>query len=261
MIFQPSSFAYEDLLQSLINPENPFLKNPMTIEQTLLKYITMEYLSSPLVLKELYRIVREYSALTTVAQGPGEFINVTDQFYPVKRIRNLKLLEINYQLWVLVQQAKEKELIKIFIELGSDEQRVLDLISQALCLDRLTRDSGLYRLNQEIARQLYREFMAKKFQPLITEELDQRSKKEIMIGCQKELLKTINLNSYKHPAQISIVTFCSDKEDRVYACFVNQQGQLKDFLVLPHFIKCSLSKDPQLKNLMEQDRNKLFGFL
>jgi hypothetical protein len=91
---------------------------------------------------------------------------------------------------------------------------------------------------------VYKQFLNNKFQQMITEELNGRSKKEILHNCSKELLKTINLNPYKYPQQINIVAFCSDNEDRVFASYVNHQGQFKDSLLLPHFIKCSLAKDP-----------------
>jgi hypothetical protein len=117
------------------------------IEQTLVKLISMEYLNNVLVIKELYRIFRENCQLSTVVQPQGEFMNVTDQFYPTKRIRNLKLLEINFQLWVLIQQAKEKDLIQVFIDPGNEEQRLKEILANAMCLSQVQNDPGLKKLN------------------------------------------------------------------------------------------------------------------
>ncbi len=48
----------------------------------------------------------------------GEYLKVTDYFYPAKRIRSKGLRGFDKDLWVLFRQAQEKGLVKVEFSLA-----------------------------------------------------------------------------------------------------------------------------------------------
>jgi hypothetical protein len=69
------------------------------------------YILHPLVRREFLELYKSHVSISSNPTDSGEYLKVTDFYYPVKRLRNKSLRGFDKDLWVLMRQAEEKGLI------------------------------------------------------------------------------------------------------------------------------------------------------
>lgn len=71
------------------------------------------YSQHPLVRRELLELYKSHVQINSNPSETGDYLRVTDPFYPVKRIRSKGLRGFDKNLWTLLRQAESKDLIKV----------------------------------------------------------------------------------------------------------------------------------------------------
>ena len=207
-------------------------------------------------------------------------ITVYDFYYPVKRIRNMRPVDFNKDLWMIALEAEKKDLIKITFKLPWGDQEKKDEIRNILLdlyvLEIKTRGTGdeLNTINawnvvrEETISKLLKKFVYPSFEKTIRNELKEMAERYIIDECAKGFKKSINIKPYKRAnddeneqSRYKVLSCVSEGTNGVcHFALVDGYGELKDHLKLDQ-IGRKPGDDFSKKNIYNGERDELKRFM
>lgn len=276
------------------------LRNSQIMLQFIIEYKAQEYNNYPLLKNYLRTIYEDKLLITTEPTILGEKeINIYSNFYPAKRIINLKAIDIAPELWFLCKQAEQKKLIKIKFELPWKKENKRDelknILMESLCnkikknkFDMSISNEDMIKSWNLLREKVIDKFLTKYFYPEMEkktiENITNLSEEIIIKKCVKNFKELVNIKPYKKINDhitiedssnldniknellqyqikvISIIISDTDNKKSVFG-FVNEDGVLIDSLSLGNISKKYINNDKTKTFLYEKDKEKLTDFI
>jgi len=91
------------------NQDVAIIDQPVKTLTTLCDYMALELFNHPLIRKHLKKLYNERVTINTEPTYKGSVeVNVYHFYYPCKRIKNMKPLDLDSDLWLMMREAENK---------------------------------------------------------------------------------------------------------------------------------------------------------
>lgn len=190
----PASHSLEDLFKAYVNPDVAELSDLLVILKTLSKYAAGEYLSNPMIRVHLrYFFEKRVLIQTLPTENAKRMINIYSEYYPAKRIKNLKLADMKPELWMLIKEAEAKNLIKVTFNIMKEDviKEIVSLSSEENPEREEFNLAWRYVVSEMYA--LY----APEFTTLIRKDLDEFGENKVVQDCARAFKEIIFVKPYR----------------------------------------------------------------
>ena len=246
----------EKTFQDFRRPDVPEFSDDHRILRSIAMFVAGEYLNYPLIRIQLRSLFEKRALLSTVPTEKGKTINVYNEYFPAKRIRNKRPGEIRAELWMLVREASMKGLITVSINVNSKE--IVDDLQALTWSSEGNRDEWNF-VRIEINQYLVKMY-EKEFRETVLRELDEASEARVITDCAATFRKMLFIKPYHSgytDAEEIRVLAASASDDKAYFVLADTNGALLERLELKQLLRTRKLDDATQRELYEKDANKL----
>jgi len=262
------------------NPEVAIIDMPVKTLTTLCEYMALELYNHTMIRTHLKKLYNERVTINTSPTEKGNSeVNVYNFYFPTKRINEMKPMDFDSELWLMMQEAQNKGLIKIELRLPwkNDEekdeirQRLYDLYklevkSKKYEPDDLNSINAWNIVREETISKLLKNYIYPSFEKALIEELTEASEKFVVIEAAKTFKDSINIQPYKKTPENGEIDQGESSRCKVLSCIVESQtskahfvlvdenGELMDHMTLKYLGRHP-SDEFSLRNLYNKEKD------
>lgn len=256
----------------IIKNDVSYLSNPVETVTTICEYIAREYFYHPVIRKYLRKMYNDRVLVSTEPNDKGKSITVYDYYYPAKHISEKKPSSISKELWLLMLEAENKDLITIKFDFGSDSKRkkneIISKLKGYVLYETRRKDHMNLTINdmwdvvrEEILSKLINNYVMTSFELQMRKELTEAAESFLIGLCTDYFKDLINMKPYKENGEVKVLSCDSDENDKACFCIINEDGQLQDYIVLNNIMKKPREHDHSQKILYANAVKELDSFI